>query len=1213
MAISPQSAVKQLRKAFPNRYKYATDEQVYRIARAEYPNEPIMDWPEIGYITKKTPKEDPADIFLQRTDEDSFMDTFNLYGIDEDSSYLARLAYSRSLQGMTEDLLRGKPKFDNLRQPALWEEAVAGIMAFAMPMDALSLFTGGAAAKVLLKAGFGKWVSKYATKKVLQAAPGLAKSPGGKAAVESSIRNIIGTEMMYVPYEGAKANMYAQTQHMRDPSIEPLSSSEILKETMAGIVHGGIMGVMGGSARPFLAAKHAKYLKAVERLELQKKLSGTSKQTLFKLKNAMRYTGNLGQYATDVGGLTLGDITGTAVAYGQIKSGEEMLASLLTMGGFAGATRGLGFGLHKVAIEPLENAKKIYKKKWNERAKQIEKEEALQNSINEKSIDQLDSDAEIKAKESSFSDGISDAEKRRQKWEDSEEYKEYLQIKRDVEIFDENNKRKIREGKPIDAKEAMEFYQERGVHFARVRNYFDEAGEMLNEIEDLDRWLELGNESALKSLEIKKGDLSASKITLLNKLEDEGINTIRLDVKDEGGVKRATDVNLNEVESVIKKENPDFTNEEVLQETIFQLQNRYDIKQGSKAARPVDDKAANEVIQNLNKSDDQIDASIKSFLDMGEAGEDVVINYRTAKKIKADLDSELENIKTLDLTESELNAARQNILLAQTFITSKLPEFTMKSATGAGSKIDKKRLTGYAKGVINLYKKFRGAGEDVALGNINPDKLRTYVGNLSGDAKSGVIAFYRFLSTNDAVSVGVKNTIDELFKLVKLVPQPKKIGMEISSFKFDKNAVTITYPMGKAKGLRLAGIVASRVKATISGQRTYRGLMEDVIELSKKIKIPGLDEATKKPITVSVPFFAFTKAKLGDKLKPKAIGTTSAGKLSQAIFGVNLKEFRKGESTFVAGSKGITSNDFLLLDSFGLGHIQLNKTDISKAGKHYIAQLKIDKNTGLPTSKNAFNTLKQNKATYQRLIFDGKTSVQLEKMSNAKLKKYGLSKNNLNYSEGISIYQLKKGYEKLDKIVKSADKKGYLYFNDKGSIITNPEDKSIKMSIHKDVLEGLFRTFSETSARVNDIVATTGNKKGVPVTDSGVFISRSLENLAKKMRLNIKDDTGLKSINFETLTQEPKDKFKKSALTRNSFDNIKTLKSKARILITGGRHGDYSRANLGNRQYERNLKIILKHYGMTDADIGKMKKISLDDNMVDEGILSRILEDMECK
>ena len=116
------------------------------------------------------------------------------------------------------------------------------------------------------------------------------------------------------------------------------------------------------------------------------------------------------------------------------------------MGGFAGATRGLGFGLHKVAIEPLENAKKIYKKKWNERAKQIEKEEALQNSINEKSIDQLDSDAEIKAKESSFSDGISDAEKRRQKWEDSEEYKEYLQIKRDVEIFDENNKRKIREG-----------------------------------------------------------------------------------------------------------------------------------------------------------------------------------------------------------------------------------------------------------------------------------------------------------------------------------------------------------------------------------------------------------------------------------------------------------------------------------------------------------------------------------------------------------------------------------------------------------------------------------------------------------------------------------------------------------------------------------------------------------------------------------------------
>ena len=52
---------------------------------------------------------------------------------------------------------------------------------------------------------------------------------------------------------------------------------------------------------------------------------------------------------------------------------------------------------------------------------------------------------------------------------------------------------------------------------------------------------------------------------------------------------------------------------------------------------------------------------------------------------------------------------------------------------------------------------------------------------------------------------------------------------------------------------------------------------------------------------------------------------------------------------------------------------------------------------------------------------------------------------------------------------------------------------------------------------------------------------------------------------------------------------------------------------LGDAKYEKQLKSILKTYGMTDADIKKMKKISLEDDMVDEAILTRILNDMECR
>ena len=33
MVISPENAIQQLRDAFPDKYKFATDEEVYRIAR----------------------------------------------------------------------------------------------------------------------------------------------------------------------------------------------------------------------------------------------------------------------------------------------------------------------------------------------------------------------------------------------------------------------------------------------------------------------------------------------------------------------------------------------------------------------------------------------------------------------------------------------------------------------------------------------------------------------------------------------------------------------------------------------------------------------------------------------------------------------------------------------------------------------------------------------------------------------------------------------------------------------------------------------------------------------------------------------------------------------------------------------------------------------------------------------------------------------------
>ena len=1217
MPVSPESAIQQLRDAFPNKYRYYTDEQVYREAREKYPDAPIQDWDKINYKTVTTPKKDPADVYLNQTDEDSFMDKFNLYGIDEDSSYLARLAYSRSLQGMVDDLSRGKPKFTFDKQPAIWEEAVAGIMAFGMPLDALSLFGGGsivgkAAVSALAKKGATKYLSKQVVKKI----PGLAKAPGGRAAVESSIRNIIGSEMMYVPYEGMKGNMYARTQHIRDPENfpQPLSDADIRKETFASIVHGGIMGVMASATRPFLAARHARMLKTVDNMELQKKLTGASQKRLLNLKSKMKYTGQLGQYATDVAGLTLGDITGTAVAYGQLKSAEEMMASLLTMGGFAGATRLAGIGLQRTVAEPLEKAQKIYNQKWEERKKYLEKEEAIQNSINAKSADQFDSDAEIQAKQSSFDDTISDIDSRRQAWEESPEYKEYLEILDEMEAFEKNNSRKIKEGKPISAKEAIEFYEKRMATFSNVRNYFDEAGEMFDDVERLDKWMEQGNENALKSLTAEKTDLSDKKIRLLDRLEAEG-PTLKMDVTGPDKIKRAQDIDINEVENVFRKENPNLSDSQILEETVNFLDMRLKEKLGTKVAKPVDDANVNRVIEDLNQTSDQLEAQIKRRSDEmrkdpeGPA-EDILLNLKEADKIRSEIDIEIEKLDDLNLTDSEKNMARQNLLMAQTFITDILPEYQVKSGAAAGTILGPGGVKEYAKGVLDIITNMIKDGDDSFLGNIKGSSLENYASKLTGKPKLGLVSFYRFLESQGLANPSVKKSLTTLYKSDPQIKAPLGIGMESKAFEFKTDGtIKVSYPMGKTKGKRVAGIIASKIKATIGEKLSYSRLMKSVLKIAKKNKIQG-EDALKQVKQFIVPFFAKSRTNLSDKLTNKVIGEKTFKQLSQSIFGVTGKTYRKGFSTWVESNYGIESKQFILVDKFGVGHKLAKYGEETKA---YVDGLKMDKNTGLPKNPKAFKELQTLQNKYQKLIFNSKKSSQLEKMSDAQLKKYGLAKGALDYAEGISIYQLKKGYENLNNIAKNADKQGYIYFSKDGKIITDSKSKSVKMAIHKNVLEGLFRTFSETSARITDIVAKVDNKRKMPITDSGVFISKSLESLAKKTGFNIKSGAGLDDVDFNTLQTKPGDKFKKSALTKNSADDINSLKAKAKILITGGRHGDFSRANLGNKKYESNLKLILKHYGMTDMDIKKMKKISLDDDMVDEGVVSRILDDMECK
>ena len=1196
MAISPENAIQQLRDAFPDKYKFATDEEVYRIARNKYPDAPIQDWQKIGYKSIPKIKEDPFDVNLERTDETTFLDHFNIYGIDEDSSYLARLAYTRSLQGMASDVLRGKPKFTFDEQPSLFSEAIAGIMSFAMPLDALSLFGGGGIfGKAVLSTGGAKAATKYLSKKVLKVAPGMAKAPGGRAAVESSIRNIIGSEMMYVPYEGAKANMFARTEHMRNPDMDPLSSQDILKETFAGVVHGGIMGVMGGSTRPFLAARHSRLLKTIDNFEAQKKLTGASQGRLLKLKDKLKYTGAYSQYATDVAGLTLGDITGTAVAYGQIKSGEEMMASLLTMGGFAGATRVAGLGLNKVVMEPLEKAQSEYKKKFEIRKKQLDKEEAIQNSVNSKSKEQLDTDAEQQATQNSF-ENMSDLDDRRKAFDESEAGMRFKEIENKVKAFKE-----LADDDIDDPKKALKFYEKRMEIFAEVKDYLEGAEIMFDDVVRLEKWMDEGLENATKSLGIQRSsivdDISTRITQIRTRLDKAGRpDTIPIQLAD-GTFKDTPIMNIQD-ELSKKGLSGDELNQEflrILDSTEKTLSNiptqkeslRLDAKESTYVKTQKTVGELEEYSKNIDPKDKRL---VESYNE----------NIKTIKEID-NIINELDNKNLSDVQKESIKA---NYQLVKTFISSDDWLFKRGKKGGGGKEgpllindTRKARLTG----ILEFVKRIAEERPDSKIRDLNASFIEELTGKMTEAKRIGIQNLFGDLKTQDLLTPELRR-LAEPGRISKQTPRPIDPGdpVGLRDNQIDKNSINMKMPKiaGAPKTLPFvtsAGNVITKIKKLIN---------------KKTNQIKGVDGKLNKVV-----FFAKQKvgnAKKGYKFQNVAIESDTFTDLAKGLFGIDGQAFRKGFFTYVNEKYGVASKEANIVEIFGLGHDGTQLT--TKEAKSYMINLRKDKSGGMIKSTEI--KYKKLAKEYFGLVFDKRTSSQLKQLADKKpgqLKKYFLEPKALEEDNVPTIYTLKKGFENIEKIKTAADKDGFINFTNKGDLSKNISEVSYK--IHKDVLEGAFKIHLETNARIGELFAKKG-RADIPVSGKVKALqSEALNSLISKLNLGATLDNPLKDVKLEEINIEyqSRDKLRKNSLTKNSTDNLNTLKVKTRLVMTGGRFGDFSRMALGDAKYEKQLKSVLKTYGMTDADIKKMKKISLEDDMVDEAILTRILNDMECR
>ena len=169
-------------------------------------------------------------------------------------------------------------------------------------------------------------------------------------------------------------------------------------------------------------------------------------------------------------------------------------------------------------MEPLEKAQNEYKKKFEVRKKQLEKEEAVQNSVNSKSKEQLDTDAEQQATQNSF-ENMSDLDDRKKAFDESEAGMRFKEIENKVKAFKE-----LADDDIDDPKKALKFYEKRIEMFAEVKDYLEGAEVMFDDVVRLEKWMDEGLENATKSLGIQRGSIAdniSTRITQIRTRLDE--------------------------------------------------------------------------------------------------------------------------------------------------------------------------------------------------------------------------------------------------------------------------------------------------------------------------------------------------------------------------------------------------------------------------------------------------------------------------------------------------------------------------------------------------------------------------------------------------------------------------------------------------------------------------------------------------------------------
>ena len=1161
--ISSQHFIEQLKAKHPEWKQsdgtWPDDKVIYSMGRSQYSNLPVQDMPGSGY-EKKVVDTSPynfAEGYKKKTSESNFLDYLD-WGIDEDSSMVMRLAYANSLQGLTDDYLRGEQRFTFERQPKIWEEAIGGALSFFMPMDFASLFVGGGIGKAASLAHTG---SKMAARGWLKrASRTLARKTNNKISTElaeNSISKLMQNEFAFVPFEAAKANLNAQVAHIRDPEghPNPMTSEEIWSETWKGAVHGGVIAAAISLPQSFLATQHAKALRMAEASQMRKNLKHAGKKIFGKgdtksFQNYAAYTGKLPQFASEYVGLNLADFTMQAALHGHVKSWEELGHDGLVNLGMLGSMKVGGIAFDATVGRMIRKSKEAYKVDFRNKKDELERNENVQKHMDDKSKSQKDSDVESSSTQKTKNSIKSYEEylEYRKKYEESKDAKEIATLEAELKAYQKSRDAITDKSKWKEVQDTL--YKLRTV-VNRVIGNAEQAGYKghMEDILKLETWIDQFDAQILQH--ISKGPQSkAIRLnTAINQLRANGIKQLKNRKGEDVKPEELTMQDLDVAESAVRDTKSNIDTKSI------------DLSSNEK--KLVDTSKLNEKeLDNISKTDKNPD--------MRDSAENI-------KKHQKEIHKDNQNIENDgELTGNQKKAARTNNEIIETYATdSALRAESKRGTRGAADKsylIEKSTQNTYINEIRRFAQWLRAKKIPYKLTNVPKELIREYMAQIPSKDSTRRSAMSKFFQYLDGKGLMDKTTygdtfIKSIFKMKFLGTKTKSKGLSASQV-VDDGSIDVSLTMGK--GERGKQITFSDSKST----KGYGGTLKEIFRRIKK-QLVGNEALDTKDGNILDNLFTFRDT----NGSVKVVSQNMFNKIAKVVFGSKItgKKFRKALSTYVYNKYGGDSREFAIVAKLGLGH--KDPLSLSKQDAAYIA--------GIKKPMDALPEFQKLQNEFVQQIFNKLTPKDLQNINAKTLKsKYGMIKGQWGETDGITLYELKRGFRVLERLIETADKDGYVTLG----------KENIK--IHKDTLRGMFRFMAETSARPQEAFMADKNatKFNIPIHRNLTETSKRMSDLLQKLNnekslLDLVDLEWLIPVEGGPAGQgayKPNIKFKVNAPdSRLSLIQKVAATLKHQEVSIKNKTQKFQRRVLGNVRYEKMLKTLFDGLGFGDEVVAK--------------------------